>query len=430
MAGSAAASAKSGSSDIVKTRKRSARGRALDRNFLVRLVLLAAGALFVGWLCVRAATLEALTRRNPAAAAAVSPNDPRVALALASIEFRVRKGAVTPATTRRAVEALQQAPLAYDPFLFASLGRLVAGNPQGAMAAIREARRRNPRSSITRLIYLDQTLRAGDVEQSAIEIAVISRLMPQTSRVLVPELARYAVDPQTAPALIKALRPDPKMRSAVLDQLASSGADPSAILKLAASGPAPADTSGVPAWQGRMLNTLIDRGEVGRARTIWASLAQVPSAAVRDAVYDGAFRGAPGPPPFNWSFGQGPAGVAEPTRAPALQVEYYGRAETELASQLLQLRPGRHQLSFTASGNAPSGGGSVAWILTCLGNKAQLGSVAIQKINYTPRRLSLAFSVPSGCAAQWLRLTGTPAEFPAAHSITIADLQIRTGSPT
>jgi hypothetical protein len=177
-----------------------------------------------------------------------------------------------------------------------------------------------------------------------------------------------------------------------------------------------------------MLSSLVGKGEVGRARRLWSKLASLNPAALRDGVYDGAFRGAPGAAPFNWRFTQSAAGVAEPTRGPALQVEYYGRAEVELASQLLQLSPGRHVLSMTVSGNAPSGGGSLAWTLTCLRSKDAFAAIALTKISYTPKRLSQPVIVPTNCPAQWLRLVGTPAEFPASHSVTVADLQVRGAS--
>ncbi len=428
MAASAAVSVKFGLSHIVKTRRRDARRRAFNPKSALKIALLAAGAIFIGWLCVRAAALEALSRRSPALAAKVAPDDPRVTLGFANVEFRIREGAITPNTSEAAVRALQRAPLAHDPFFFAGLDKLVGGERNAVLPLIAEARRRNPRSRMARLIYLDQVLRAGKVREAASEIAAIARLIPETSRVLVPELAKYAVDPKTAPALIEALRPDARLRDTVLEHLASSGADPEAVLRLAASAPSSSDVKSTPEWQNRMLSSLVEKGEVGRARAIWSKLASVEPAALRDGVYDGGFRGAPGPAPFNWRFTQSAAGVAEPTKTPALQIEYYGRAQAELASQLLQLSPGRHVLSMTVSGNAPSGGGSLAWTLTCLRSKDAFAAIALTKISYTPKRLSQPVIVPTNCPAQWLRLVGTPAEFPASHSVTVADLQVRGAS--
>lgn len=427
MAGSAAASAKSGSSDIVKTRRRGARGGAPDTRQIVKLVVLLAAAAWAGWLCVRAAAVEVLARSNPIAAAKLAPGDPRVSAGLANLEFRLSQGAVSPAASARAIQGLRRAPLSSDPFFFAGLNSLIRDDRQGALPLIKEARRRHPRSRTARLVYLDQVLRSGETAEAAVEIAALSRLVPEAARVLMPELARYAADPKTAPALIEALRPDANLREGVLEQLALNKADPEIILRLAASGPRPSAQKDVPVWQGRMLMTLVERGQIGRARTVWADLAGVDVKRLGTGVYDGAFRGEPGPPPFNWRFLESSAGVAEPTRAPALQVEYYGRANAELASQLLQLDPGRHLLSMTVSGNAPSAGGNVVWSLFCLGGKTPIAVLPVEEISYTTKRLAVGFSVPANCPAQWLRLTGTPAEFPAAHSITVADLRIGKG---
>jgi hypothetical protein len=391
---------------------------------LIKVALLLAVAIFIGWLCVRAAALEVFSRNNPAVVAALAPNDPRVTTGLAGIEFGLRNGAVTPATTRRVAETLKDLPLGHDPFFFAGLGRLVGGDERAALPLIREARRRNPRSRMARLVYLDQVLRAGQVEEAAIEIAALTRLVPEAGRVLVPELGKYAVDPRTAPALIQALRPDPKLRNAVLEQLARSGADPEAVLRLAASGPPSPESEGVLDWQRLLLTALIEKGQVARARGLWSQFSGVGAEQSRQSVYDGGFRGLAGPAPFNWQFTESSAGVAELTKAPALQVEYYGRAEAELAGQLLQLGPGRHALSLAAAGNAPKSGGGIAWVLTCLGSKAPIATLPIANLTYAPKRLAASFAVPANCPAQWLRLIGTPAEFPAAHSITLSDLRI------
>jgi hypothetical protein len=427
MAGSAAASAKSGSSDIVRTRKRSARGRAPAPTTILKIALLAAGAIFIGWLCVRAAAVEVLARRSPLAAAKLAPDDPRVAIGLANVEFRVSQGALTAATAQRGMEALRSAPLESDPFFFAGLRKLIENDNAASFRLVEEARRRNPRSRMARLVYLDQALRAGRTDEAATEIAAVSRLVPETSRILVPELARYAADPRTSPALIKALKPDPGLRDRVLVHLASNRADPDLILRLAESGPPPPDLKGTPEWQSRLLVGLVERGDITRARALWARLAGIKGPVPSDTLYDGAFRGAPGPAPFNWQFTQSAAGVAEPTRTPALQVEYYGRANAELASQLLQMRPGRHNLSFTATGNTPASGGSVAWTLSCIGGKQAFATIPVARISYAPKRFAAGFAVPASCPAQWLRLIGTPAEFPAAHSFTLSDVRIRDG---
>ncbi|HEX8442028.1 MAG TPA: hypothetical protein VF631_00105 [Allosphingosinicella sp.] len=411
----------------MKTRRRRAGGEAFDWRRLPKIVLISLGAIFLGWLSVRAAVSEALARRNPAAAAAILPNDPGVAFTLATAEFRARQGPVSAATYDRVLAAFRKEPLAQEPFLFAALAELAGKNPAAAGPLIAEARRRHPRSRVGRLIYLDQVLRAGRVDEAASEIAVISRLVPEASRLLVPELARYAADPKTAPALIRALEPDPKIREQVLAHLAAKG-EIDAVMRLAGTAPSSGARGETPEWQNLLLATLVEKGEIARARSLWSRFAGLGAEALSYGVYDGAFRRAPGPAPFNWRFSESGAGVAEPTKQPALQVDYYGRADAELASQLLQLAPGRHVLSLTVSGSSPKGGGVVSWTLACARSKTEVATFALSNLSYSPKRLNLPFDVPAGCPAQWLKLKGTTAELPAAHSIIISDLQVRRAS--
>jgi hypothetical protein len=199
-------------------------------------------------------------------------------------------------------------------------------------------------------------------------------------------------------------------------------------MRLAESGAGSSDGGDAPQWQNVLLQNLVEKGEIGRARSLWARFAGLGAGAPGYGIYDGQFRRAPGPAPFNWRFSESGAGVAEPTKQPALQVDYYGRADAELASQLLQLTPGRHVLSFTVSGSSPKGGGVVSWKLECARSKADIATFALNDLSYTPRRLNLRFDVPASCPAQWLKLTGTTADLPSAHSLTISDLQVRRAS--
>jgi len=97
----------------------------------------------------------------------------------------------------------------------------------------------------------------------------------------------------------------------------------------------------------------------------------------------------------------------------------------ELASQRAMLAPGRYRMSFRAAGNTPGQGSGVSWRISCHPAGAEIASVPIQKLTYTPAAVTTSFTVPaSGCPAQWFRLVGTPSEFPAAQSITISDLAV------
>ena len=387
-------------------------------------MLLAGGAVGLGWLAFQAAAVEAFASRNPDAAARFAPGDPRVPMAKAMRQFRQKAGAIEPATARAATVALADAPLAEEPFLIAGLAALMAQRPTEAAPLLAEAQRRNPRSRVARLLLLDHYFRTGQVEPAIAEISALGRLIPEANRVLVPELAKFASRPDSAPALAEMLRTDPEMRTRVLDHLANLGTAPAAVMGLAtASGRiVPGQTD---PWQQRLLQGLVDGNDFTGARALWSRFAGVDQQAIRGGIYDPRFQRLPGPPPFNWSFAGSAAGVGEPTKAGGLQVEYYGRVDAELASQLLSLAPGRYRIASRASGHTPGQSSSVSWRLSCHPGGAEIASLPIAKLTYTPAVRSGSFSVPaSGCPTQWLRLIGAPSEFPAANSITLSDLQL------
>jgi hypothetical protein len=146
-------------------------------------------------------------------------------------------------------------------------------------------------------------------------------------------------------------------------------------------------------------------------------------------LYDPRFQGLPGPPPFNWKLTAGNAGVAERGQGGGLQVEYYGRAPLELASQMLRLVPGRYRLAARVEGDASGEGARLAWRLLCAGGGAEIASLPLRGINYSPRVVAAEFTVSSGCTVQTLRLDGTPSEFPEAQNVTVGEISIsRAGS--
>jgi hypothetical protein len=395
---------------------------------LIKIVLALAGAILLGWQVVKTSGVDATVRTAPGFAAGFNPSHPQVRLRLAMMEFDARQGRLSPTLRARAYQALRGAALADEPFYLAAVDALSKGNEEEGERLLLESRRRDPRSRSARLILLDRYLRTNRVPEAGVEIAALNRLMPRAGEVLIPQLALMVREPRTGASLVKVLANEPELQQAVLEKLAASGADPALILRVAASSRATAGTSAGLPWQRALLDKLIDQNDLGRAHSLWRSFAGLPAGGADKGVYDGDFRGAPGAPPFNWRLTSAEAGVADRVKTPALQVDFYGRADIVLASQLLLLKPGRYRLQFRAEGDAKGEGSQLVWTIACTGSKAQLLSLPLRDVDYTPRGLSGEFTVPAGCAGQWLRLSGTAGEFPKGQSATIAQLRIIPGS--
>lgn len=390
-----------------------------------KILLAAAASALLAWWVVQTSAVDALVRRRPGAAALVAPDHPRVQIALAMQEFRLR-GGVLPGGSRAAVAAaFARAPLIEEPFLLAGVAALADGREAEGERLLEEARRRNPRARTARLILLDRYLRTDRAAEAGTEIAALHRLIPRAAEVLVPELARMVRDPRTGASLIEVLSHDPEMQQAVLAELAAKGADPDLILRIAGSNAATNPTpEGLP-WQRLLLARLAEKGDVARAHRLWRSFGGMAPASGDKGLYDSQFRGLPGAPPFNWKLVANNAGVAERIDLPGLQVEYYGRLDGEFASQLLMLSPGRYRLAFRAHGAAKGEGSRLLWTVACIGGAAPLLQIPLTRISYSPRILAGEFTVPaSGCPGQWLRLKGSAGEFPDAQSVTISALQL------
>jgi hypothetical protein len=344
-------------------------------------------------------------------------------------EFLQRGGVVSASTKRAAFAALEGVPLAEEPFVLAAVDALVKNEPAEAQRLLAEARRRKPRSALTRLLLLDRYLRAGDINNAAGEISALSGLLPQANEVLVGELARLAQDPKTSKALETALQRNPQFRDPLLERLASNKVNPDLILSFARSVPKSRRTPGPAAWEGKLLGVLVERNEVGRAYDLWRTFSAPNAPETKAGIYDERFQGLPGTAPFNWDFPASPAGVAERTKDRMLQVEYYGRDNAELASQLLLLPPGPYRLSVRVEGDAEGQGSKLSWKIGCHPGNARLLDLVMAKVSYSPRVLAGNFTVPAGgCAAQWLKLVGTAGEFPKAQHVTISGIRLEAGT--
>jgi len=297
-------------------------------------------------------------------------------------------------TLARLRRVANTAPLEPEPYLVQAALDSRAGKYERAERLLMHARRLNPRAPAARYLLADVWLREGKIVPALEEMAVLSRLLPGTTVQLAPALAEYARTPGARDKLAPIVARNPRLKGPLLTALAADPANAQLVLALA--GPdARSSEPEMRVWQEQLLQGLLKRNQYQQAHALWRKMTAVP--VDQDALlFNGSFAQVASPPPFNWKFYSGPAGLTESNNG-RLRVLFYGRQPATLASQTLVLPPGVYRLRAPVTGSAARG--AIFWTLKCLPAGTEL-----MRIDATSG--GREFTVPSGCSAQSLELAG------------------------
>jgi hypothetical protein len=325
--------------------------------------------------------------------------------------------------------AAARAPLAEEPFILAGVQSLLVEDDVRAERLLKEARQREPRSPVTRMLLLALYSDQGRSNDAATEMIVIARLLPGGTEGVLPELARMAQAEGGAQSVRRVLRADERLRDPLLQHLVVNGADVELILSLAREGARLSGPQvGLQPWQSQLVNALVEKGELGRARTIWNNFSGASGS--NGGVDDPDFRRSSSFPPFGWVLTQSADGVAEAGKGEGLQVEYYGRADTLLAEQLLTLRVGaRYRLSLIAASQSGSTDGSLSWKLSCRQSNQPFAQIPVRNVSASPTLLATEFAIPQDCPSQWLRLVGSSLQGSKEQGVTFRNVRVERVSP-
>jgi hypothetical protein len=348
---------------------------------------------------------------------AIWPTHPAMILqrSMTDIGTRSAKGEKLPPSLLIDVDRVARAmPLAPEPFLIKGALAQTAGRDAVAEPLYVAARDRDPRSPAARYFLAQRYLSSGRIADGLQEMAIFSD-MAGGSGALAPALAAYARSAGAVAELRRLFRSTPKLEDPVLTELAGDPANADLILALRSSG-APRG-SAAPVWEGRLIGSLIDHGEFDRAHRTWAMLAGVPAA--QRGLFNPEFKHSAIPPPFNWTFGTA-GGVAEAPGDGRLQLIFFGREDAVLAEQVLVLEPGTYKLTMEVEGDLQDSG--LAWTIDCLPQPRAILNVPLN--HNGPINLAGSFTVPQGCAAQRLRLTGTAGEFAQSIEFSVGKLAL------
>ncbi|AQR75548.1 hypothetical protein [Sphingomonas sp. LM7] len=404
-------------------RSKSGRRLRIEWPAVARHAVAIAATLGLAAIVIKVDAPDALSAHK-AALAAIAPDSPDRAFEAAGAEIATGAKSVPAASLARVKDAASDAPLSAEPYFVTGVDALYRGQAAKGQALLTEARRRNPRHRLARLFLLQEDLRAMRVLEATRELKVLTRLVPQVTTLIVPELAKLAVDPRTRSAVAGALRGDPLLNH-VLQQLAQSGAEPGVVLELARGAPPPRGQDD-PDWRNALVAQFVERKRYGEAFRLWAEFNKAPAMPAGQLVFNPRFERRPEPAPFNWLLSANSVGAAETQRAGGLTVEYFGRESGDLTSQLLLLAPGRYRMQFKVEGNADGQGSLLLWSVSCAGGGARLAEAPLKGVTYTTETRAFDFTVPAqDCGAQMLRLEGRAGEFPATQAVTIPALALR-----
>lgn len=391
-----------------------------------RPVVVAALVLAGAFQVVRSAIVQDQLVTRPEAAATLWPDHPQVALALAMAEIGRAAGAgQAPAASviERSLAAAGRAPLAVEPLLIGGAIAQSEGRSNVAERLFAEAARRDPRSAAARYFLAQHHLSSGRPEEGLRHASVLVRLVRGGPETLVPAISQYAKSPDSVPTLRAMFARDHELRDLVLLDLARDAHNYDLVVALAGREIGKGGPGGAPAWQRQLLGALIERGELARAHALWLRISALSAAPA--GIFNPQFAKIDAPPPFNWTFGGGDFGFAEPAAGGGLQVIYYGRANAQFASQTLLLAPGTYEIRMRLQreGDAVRGSG-LAWTIGCGAADEVLINLPLGEAARAAHPIAGRFTVPAGCSSQTIRLVGTAKEYGASEQVTIHDLQL------
>ena len=382
---------------------------------MIRGILILISAVFLAVQVVRNAVVAGLATNRPADAAQVWPDHPAVELSLAMTRIAQASRAyrpVPPYALALIHDVAVKEPLAPEPLLARGAEAQLAGDDATAERAFEAAQWRDPRSLPAAYLLADHYFRAGDVQREFREVAVLARLSPHASAAVAPYLTIYAKDPRNWPALRWLFRGNPDLARPVMNALASDAATVRAVLALAD----PRQKAEDAPWLQPLLTTLTNAGDYAQAYAIWQ---RMTGARPSGLIYDSSFTDKVSPPPFNWSLTSSTVGLAEREPGARLHVLFYGQEDGFIATQMLLLAPGHYGLTMQLLGDRARAR-SLNWSVWCDRSEAPIASVSFD----VAATKGWSFTVPSGCPAQWLKLSGISGDVSQQLDATIASLKL------
>ena len=327
--------------------------------------------------------------------------------------------------------AVRFSPLSGRPSSILAAAASVDGNHRVASMLLVNARDRDPRNAIVRLQLVGEYFLANKLDRAIAEADAAMRLQPSYISELAPLLPPMASTPLAATALRVAVSRQPLWSRALLKNRTLYDTSP-ALLFAIVDASQPDDVPGQQKLrQSAYLRRLVAKGNIDLAYLAFVNLLPRGTNPAQAMVYDGGFVGMPGPSPFNWDFMQGQidkAGIMESDGDAGLSVSFYSNRAITLASQIVQLPPGRYRLSTVAVADENGTASLSRWVLRCTARTKQrdlLATVELRELGTEPSHLAVEFDLPDKtCPAQSLSLVSSGSALPEDIGFTVESVAI------
>lgn len=368
---------------------------------------LVAAALVLGYVSTTQTLAYALVKGDPERAFALSPNDGRVAGALAQ-QLAASEGADRQRADMLARRALVADPLEVKALTALAIDTQIAGDTPAARRLFLHSDTLSRRELGTRLWLIEDAVARGDVLGALHHYDIALRTEKSAPELLFPVLSGAISDPAIATALLDTLKRKPSWADAFVLQLGFTDTDPrvrSAFMRRLARG----GVKVPPAAQVSVINALIAAGYIDEA---WRLHVGTRRGIPRDRSRDPRFSASTDTPsPFDWNPVSGDSGIgASIQSAPGGGVFDFSVPVTVGGVMLQQtqwLPAGRYRLSGKSAEIAQDASAAPYWTLVC-GDGRELGRVAVPNSAQSGGRFSGEFTVSGNCPVQILRFVARP----------------------
>ncbi len=308
-----------------------------------------------------------------------------------------------------------------------SVQALESGDRAALVRRVAQMTRLSRRDTAAELWRMREGLASGDHDMAFRSMDLLLRRNAAARSLLVFETASVLDQPAARQALVSRLADSPVWRAGFISDLASSApisAADALLLEMAAAKLRIGDREFEP-----LLRRHLAIKDYGGARRMWTGL--YPISDRNSFVYDGGFRGLPGPPPFNWQVITDTEGVVEwkpsdgrPGGQLSVRHDLYSSSRP-LIGQYLFLPAGVMQISIRAKGVAGVSNERFRLDLVCFGGPVFFSQrIRVRGAGWTTTRAQFA-RPEHGCEAQVLRLAPVTSDRSQPVEVIFDDLQVR-----